>query len=103
MIPIFFQFTSNGTALEAGVRLLPFIMLTIFAIIGNGTILSTYSYYMPWYKLGGLLCLIGGALMYTVNTETSVARVYSHSIIIGFGVGLFAQDSFSVAQAIVDP
>jgi MFS family permease len=103
MIPIFFQFTRNDTALEAGVRLLPFIMLMIFAVIGNGAILSTYGYYMPWYTLGGLLCLTGGALMYTVDTETSVARVYGYSIIIGFGDGLFAQASFSVAQAIVDP
>lgn len=103
MIPIFFQFTRNDTALEAGVRLLPFIMLMIFAVIGNGAILSTYGYYMPWYTLGGLLCVTGGALMYTVNIETSVARVYSYSTIIGFGDGLFAQASFSVAQAIVDP
>jgi hypothetical protein len=47
MIPIFFQFTYNDTALEAGVRLLPFIMLMIFAVIGNGAILSAYGYYMP--------------------------------------------------------
>jgi len=29
--------------------------------------------------------------------------VYGYSILIGFGTGLFAQASFSVAQAIVDP
>jgi hypothetical protein len=52
--------------------ILPFILLMIFAVIGNGAILSTYGYYMPWYTLGGLLCLTGGALMYTVDTETSV-------------------------------
>jgi hypothetical protein len=103
IIPIFFQFTRNNSALEAGVRLLLFIMLMIFAVIGNGAILSIYSYYMPWYTLGGLLCLTGGALMYTVNTEILVARVYNYSIIIGFGDGLFAQASFSVAQAIVNP
>ncbi|KAH7418691.1 major facilitator superfamily domain-containing protein [Cadophora sp. MPI-SDFR-AT-0126] len=103
MIPIFFQFTRSDTALEAGVRLLPFIVLMIFAVIGNGAILSTYGYYMPWYTLGGILCVTGGALMYTVNTGTSVARVYIYSSIIGFGDGLFAQVSFSVAQAIVDP
>jgi MFS family permease len=103
MIPIFFQFTRNDTALEAGVRLLPFIMLMIFAVIGNGAILSAYGYYMPWYTIGGLLVLTGGALMFTVHTTTSIARVYGYSIIIGFGDGLFAQASFSVAQAITAP
>lgn len=68
-------------------RLLLFVMLMIFAVIGNGAILSTYGYYMPWYTLGGLLCLTGGALMYTVSTETLVTRVYGYSIIIEFGDG----------------
>lgn len=34
---------------------------------------------------------------------TSVARVYGFTILIGFGVGLFVQASFSVAQAVVEP
>jgi hypothetical protein len=45
------------------VRLLPFVILIIFAVIRNGAILSTYGYYMPSYTLGGLLCLTGGVLM----------------------------------------
>ena len=103
MIPIFFQFTRSDSALEAGVRLLPFILLMIFAVIGNGAILSAYGYYMPWYTMGGLLVLTGGALMYTVDQNTSISRVYGYSVILGFGNGLFAQASFSVAQAIVEP
>lgn len=103
MVPIFFQFTRNDTALEAGVRLLPFIMLMIFSVIANGAILSAYGYYMPWYLAGGLLVVAGGALMYTVDESTSIARVYGYTILIGFGDGLFAQASFSIAQAIVDP
>lgn len=103
MLPTFFQFTRNDTALEAGVRLLPLIMLMIFAVISNGAILSAYGYYMPWYTAGGLLVLTGGALLYTVDVGTSVARVYGYSVIVGFGAGLFAQTSFSVAQAVVSP
>lgn len=101
MIPIFFQFTKSDSALEAGVRLLPLIMLMIFAVIANGAILSVYGYYMPWYTAGGILCVIGGALMYTVDQSTSVAKIYGYSLLIGFGDGLFVQASFSVAQAIV--
>ncbi|KAH8653989.1 major facilitator superfamily domain-containing protein [Tricladium varicosporioides] len=103
MVPIFFQFTRDDTALEAGVRLLPFIFLMVFAVIGNGAILSVYGYYMPWYTLGGILVVTGGALMYTIDVDTSVSRIYSYSILVGFGTGLFAQASFSVAQATVEP
>jgi len=103
MIPIYFQFTRDDSALEAGVRLLPFIMLMIFCVISNGAILSAYGYYMPWYTLGGVFVLIGGALMYTVDINTSTSKIYGFSIFIGMGTGFFAQASFSVAQAIVDP
>jgi len=41
--------------------------------------------------------------MYTVDPTTSVSRVYGYSVILGFGNGLFAQASFSVAQAVVEP
>lgn len=102
-IPIYFQFTRADSALEAGVRLLPLIFLMIFGVIGNGAILSAYGYYMPWYTAGGILVTIGGAVMYTVDVNTSIATIYGFSIILGFGVGIFAQASFSVAQALVEP
>lgn len=103
MTPIYFQFTRGDGALESGVRLLPFIMLMIFAVIANGAFLSKFGYYMPWYLAGGILVVIGGALMLTVDAMTSVSSIYGYTVLIGFGVGLFAQASFSVAQAVVKP
>jgi len=41
--------------------------------------------------------------MFTVDKDTTVARVYGYSTILGFGSGLFIQASFSVAQAVVSP
>lgn len=103
MIPIFFQFIRGDSALESGVRLLPFIVFMIVAVIANGALLSSFGFYMPWYLLGGVLVIIGGALMYTINETSPIANVYGYTIILGMGNGLFAQASFSVAQAIVDP
>lgn len=103
IIPVFFQFTRGDSALDAGVRLLPYIGLMIFAVVLNGAVLSKFGLYMPWYTAGGIFVLVGGALMNTIDTTTSVAQVYGYSILVGFGDGLFAQASFSVAQAINDP
>jgi MFS family permease len=102
-LPIYFQFTRGDTALDSGVHLLPYIMLMIFAVISNGAILSAYGYYMPWYTAGGILVVIGGALLYTIDASTSLSKIYGYSVLVGFGDGLFAQASFSVAQAVVDP
>jgi hypothetical protein len=101
MIPLFFQFTRTDGALEAGVRLLPYICLMVFFCIFNGAILSKYGYYMPWYLFGGVFTTVGAALMYTITAESSNSAVYGYSSLIGIGVGAFVQAGFSIAQALV--
>lgn len=58
---------------------------------------------MPWYTLGGSLTLVGAALMYTVNQDTSEAQIYGYLVIMGAGTGLWLQAPFAVAQAVVEP
>ncbi|KAL8652916.1 MAG: hypothetical protein Q9210_002408 [Variospora velana] len=102
-IPLFFQFVRNDSALDAGVRLLPFVVFLVVVCVANGAIMSITGYYFPWYIAGGVFTLIGGALMYTVDNESSTARVYGYSILLAVGAGAFVQASFSVAQAKVKP
>jgi predicted MFS family arabinose efflux permease len=103
MIPLFFQFTRADGALEAGVRLLPYIVLMVVFCIANGGILSKFGYYMPWYLVGGIFITVGSALMYTIDANSSTSAVYGYSTLVGIGVGCFIQASFSVAQALVPP
>lgn len=102
-IPLFFQFTRSDEPLQAGVRLLPLIAVMVVAILANGALMSKFGYYMPWYLAGGLFTVAGSALMYTVDQNTSDSRIYGYTVLIGVGVGMFLQASFSVAQAVVDP
>ncbi|MCJ1381687.1 hypothetical protein MMC17_004798 [Xylographa soralifera] len=102
-IPLFFQFAKNDSAVEAGVRLLPLVCFLVFSIILNGALMSKYGYYMPWYLAGSCLALIGSALMYTVNLDTSVSRIYGYTILLGIGAGMYAQASFAIAQVKVHP
>ncbi|KAH0606582.1 uncharacterized protein H6S33_003416 [Morchella sextelata] len=102
-IPLFFQFVKGDSPLDAAVRLLPFILILVFFCIVNGAGMTKTGYYMPWYLLGGIGVIIGGALMSVVSESTSVAEIYGYTILIGFGAGCFIQASFSVAQAKVEP
>lgn len=101
-VPLFFQFTRGDGALEKGVRLLPLIIVLIVSIGINGALMARFGHYMPWYLFGGLICVAGGALMYTVNQDTDASHVYGYTLLIGVGVGMWIQASFSVAQAVVD-
>jgi MFS family permease len=100
-IPLFFQFTRNDGALDAGVRLLPLIIIMVVIILANGALMARFGYYMPWYLVGGLLTVAGSALMFTVDQSTSTSQIYGYTVLIGFGVGMYLQASFSVAQAVV--
>lgn len=98
-IPLYFQFIRGDEPLEAGVRLLPFIVVMVFCGLLSGGLMTKSGYYMPWYLLGGCLTLTGGALMYTVDHGTSSARIYGYIAVTGAGAGLYIQASYAVAQA----
>ena len=102
-IPLFFQFVHNDSALEAGVRLLPYVCFLVFMCVANGGVMSATGWYFPWYLGGGIFSVIGGALMFTVNMDSSTSRIYGYSILLAIGAGAFIQASYSVAQSKVKP
>ena len=103
MVPLFFQLTRDNSALDAGVRLLPLIVFLVFFTFMNGGLMAKAGYYMPWFLAGGIFVVIGSALMFTVNQDTSTAKIYGYTIILGAGVGMFFQAAFSVTPAVVSP
>ncbi|KAB8236171.1 putative MFS transporter [Aspergillus alliaceus] len=99
MIPLHFQFVSADGSLQAAVRLLPFVCLLVFSSVAGGYMVSVLPYYKPWFLVGGALCLIGSALMFTVRAGTSAGAIYGYSAILGLGSGMYSQLGHSVAQA----
>ena len=86
-----------------GVRLLPFVCFLVTAIILCGFVVSKYGNYIAWFFGGGVLVVIGGALMYTVTENTSTAKIYGYTILIGTGAGAYLQLPFAAAQTEVEP
>ncbi|KAH2547221.1 hypothetical protein KXW97_000362 [Aspergillus fumigatus] len=103
IIPLYFQFTASDESLQSGVRLLPFVCLLVFSCVGGGFLTSRLGYYIPWYIMGGALCLIGSALMYTIHPHSSAGTIYGYSALIGLGAGMYLQIGHAVAQAKVKP
>jgi hypothetical protein len=102
-VPLMFQFSRGDSGLESAVRLLPFIMVLIFFVMGSGIVMPLVGYYMPFFVLSGVFVLIGGALMYTVKATTSTSAIYGYTVLIAIGAGLGAQTAYSVAPAKVQP
>ena len=104
-VPLYFQFVRLDSALDAAVRLLPYMFFLVATVIIEGYIMSKLHVgrFLPWFFAGGSLVLIGATLMYTVDANTSTANIYGYTILLGTGTGAYLQMPFAVAQAKVEP
>lgn len=101
-LPLLFQFTRGDSAIQAAVRLLPFICVLVFFIVVQGITLSLNGLYMPWFLVGGLLCIAGNAAMYAmIDVQTSTESIYGYTALAAAGTACFTQAGFSIAQAVV--
>jgi MFS family permease len=105
-IPLLFQFARGDSAIKAGVRLLPFICVLVFITLFEGALFSLpsgkFGLYMPWFLVGGVISVAGGALMYTVDLDSSDPYIYGASVLLGVGVGTYTQSGYAITQAYVD-
>ncbi|KAI9656353.1 MAG: hypothetical protein M1831_004605 [Alyxoria varia] len=101
-IPIYFQFTKGDDAIQSAVRLLPLIFMLSFFILLNGGLMSKVGYYQPWYVFGSVLLVVGGALLYTIDSNTPTANIYGYEVLIGIGAGCFIQAGYAVIQVTVE-
>ena len=102
-LPLYFQYLHGCSALAAGVKMVPFIVTMITFVFVNGGVMSKTGIYWPWYTIGSALALIGNALLYTIDVNTSDSKIYGYTVLAGIGTGCFVQASFAVAQSMVEP
>ncbi|KAH9906347.1 MFS drug efflux transporter [Xylariomycetidae sp. FL2044] len=100
-IPLFFTFTEGDEAMEAGIRLLPFICLLVFFSLANGITMPQTGRYFPWFVAGSVVSAVGSGLMTTVGGNTPSANVYGYTALVGAGIGSYVVAGFSIIQALV--
>ena len=96
-IPIYFQFVHSDSAIQAAVRLLPYVIVTVVVNVLAGKLLSRIRYYMPLYLVGGILITLGGALLMAyLDPATSEGAIYGFTVVIAIGTGLTIQLGYAV-------
>ncbi|KAM0483799.1 hypothetical protein ACHAPX_002298 [Trichoderma viride] len=103
-IPIYFQFVHGDSAIEAAIRLLPFVVLTVSFNLAAGYLLSKVRYYMPIYIIAGFFITLGGALLTAyLDPKTPASFIYGFTVITAVGSGLTLQIGYAVASLKVKP
>lgn len=100
-IPLYFQFVQQDEALQAGVRLLPYIIPLVFGTMLNGALMEKLKYYMPWFLVGGLLVIVSNAMLYHITLTINAGFIYGALALGGLGTGLFVNAPFAIAQWLV--
>lgn len=85
--------------MKSAVRLLPIIFTLVFGSVAGGILISKIGFYSPFYILGTALGLIGSALLHISTADTSAAKIYGYTALVGLGAGMYSQAGFAVAQA----
>ena len=100
-IPVYFQFVQSDQALEAGVRLLPYIIPLVFATMLNGATMEKLKYYMPWFLVGGILIIASNTMLYHITLTINKGFIYGALALGGLGTGFFVNAPFAIAQWLV--
>ncbi|KAJ7644606.1 ABC transporter [Roridomyces roridus] len=98
-IPIFYQAVRHRTATDSGVDLLPFMLGVVLTVISSGQIVGLTGYYFPFLVGAPFFLAIGSGLLYTLNTDSSSARIIGFQILAGVGTGMGMQNSLIAMQA----
>ncbi|THC91405.1 hypothetical protein EYZ11_009134 [Aspergillus tanneri] len=101
IVLLFFQFIRGDGPLDAGVRLLPFIISMVVFALANGAFMPKLPYILPWHLIGSALVVVGTALMYTADLTTFNARIYGYCILVGAGSGCYVVAGFPIVQSLV--
>nr|POF02489.1 dehydrocurvularin exporter [Quercus suber] len=102
-LPYYFQSVKGTTPIISGVYTLPFMSFYALGAMMSGGLLGKTRQIHPLLFVSGILTVVGAALLYAMDVNTSKAWYICAQIPFGFGIGLGNQVPVTVVQAFSDP
>ncbi|KAJ7168993.1 major facilitator superfamily domain-containing protein [Mycena filopes] len=90
-LPVLYQAARGHSATHSGIDILPFMLGLIICTVLVGQLVGKTGYYWHYFHGGSMLILIGSALLYTIKTSTSSAKLAGFQILVGTGTGMGLQ------------
>ncbi|KAK0187629.1 ABC transporter [Armillaria mellea] len=97
-LPFLYQLRGHS-ATKSGIDIIPFMIAGILASVLSGIIISKLGYAWPFLFFGPLVGAVASGLMFSLNMNSSFARIAGYQILMGAGLGVALQTSLVVAQA----
>ncbi|KAF2415860.1 putative efflux pump antibiotic resistance protein [Tothia fuscella] len=100
-LPLWYQAITGLSAVDAGVRMIGYFLVTVVFVIAGGLLVFKAGYYTPVLIVGTALTVVGCGLFTTFRTNTSTARSIGYQVVIGAGLGLSLPQSNNAAQTVL--
>lgn len=98
-LPVYFQAVKQFTPAEAGVQMLPVLLVSVPSAIASAVILSKYGKFKLLHVLGFALMAVGLGLLSIMNAESPLAQWVVFQIIAAIGSGMVLNTQLPAFQA----
>ncbi|KAF7516842.1 hypothetical protein PCG10_001744 [Penicillium crustosum] len=102
-LPIYFQAVHGMSAIKSGVYCLPFMAFYTCGAIVSGILVGKTRFLQPIEFISGLIAVLGAALIYCIDINTSKAWYIGAQIPFGLGIGLGNQVPVTALQGFATP
>ncbi|KAK3946264.1 major facilitator superfamily domain-containing protein [Diplogelasinospora grovesii] len=100
-LPFYFQVAQGTSAVDSGIRNLPYIIgFTLFAV-GVGIAITTVGSYAPFAWVGASIFTVGAGLLHTLRVDSGSGAWIGYQVLAGVGSGMAVQVPFIAVQCVV--
>ncbi len=101
-LPFYFQAVKQTTAVESGIRTIPYLLSVILASVIVGGTITVIGFYKPFMIVGAAIFTVGAGMVYTLATNSGAAMWIGYQILSGFGAGAGVQVPFVAIQVVLN-
>ncbi|RCI15765.1 hypothetical protein L249_2752 [Ophiocordyceps polyrhachis-furcata BCC 54312] len=99
--PLYFQAIQGVSAVQAGIKILPLLLATVFVSILTGAIVSAVGYYNVVIIPCMLLFTVGSGMLTTFDVDTPLRKWFGYQVLTGLGIGAGFQTGVLVIQTVL--
>ncbi|KAF3911401.1 hypothetical protein ABW20_dc0102701 [Dactylellina cionopaga] len=100
-LPFYFQAVRGTSAVQSGIRCIPYLIsVTVASIIVGGSV-TVIGYYTPFMWASAAIFTVGAGLLHTLTVDSSSGKWIGYQIVAGFGAGMGIQIPFVAVQVVL--
>jgi hypothetical protein len=100
-LPLWFQVIKNVSAVQSGIRLIPYVLALVVGSMLAGAITFKTGYYTPSMLFSSVVAAVGAGLITTWRIDTSSAKWIGYQVIFGLGLGAGMQQGNMGVQTVL--